>query len=106
MKNKKNCEHSQGLKYIELVFPEKDNRTKSIKKHHNYINVDDNHYINVISDPNNYPPGRPGGQGLVNPAGHLNSKGYVRHSGIQRNSGATQIDSCNTEATILTNGGE
>ncbi|XP_021702029.1 vascular endothelial growth factor receptor 1 isoform X3 [Aedes aegypti] len=33
------------------------------------------------------------------PKNHLNSKGYVRHSGIQN---MAMVDSCNTEATIMT----
>ncbi|XP_065073901.1 vascular endothelial growth factor receptor 1 isoform X7 [Ochlerotatus camptorhynchus] len=35
----------------------------------------------------------------TNPKNHMNSKGYVRHSGIQN---MAVVDSCNTEATIMT----
>lgn len=70
-------------------------------KNHNYINVDANHYINC-SDGNPYTVG-PSPMGAVNPGAHLNSQGYVRHSGFQ-NTQNTQIDSCNTEATTLSNG--
>ncbi|XP_062547592.1 vascular endothelial growth factor receptor 1-like isoform X3 [Armigeres subalbatus] len=37
--------------------------------------------------------------GYTNPKNHLNSKGYVRHSGVQN---MAMVDSCNTEATIMT----
>lgn len=69
-------------------------------KNHKYINVDANHYINC-SEGNPYTgaPGAP--MGVVNPGAHLNSQGYVRHSGFQN----TQIDSCNTEATMLSSQG-
>lgn len=83
---------SQGLKYISVTFD------KVTPKNHNYINVDANHYINC-SDGNPYTM-QPVPVGAVNPGAHLNSQGYVRHSGFQN----TQIDSCNTEATTLSNG--
>lgn len=73
---------------------------KVAPQNHKYINVDTNHYINC-SDGNPYTT-QPG-MGVVNPGAHLNSKGYVRHSGFQQN---VQIDSCNTEATMLSSNGQ
>lgn len=87
---------SQGLKYISVTFA----NDKVTPKKHNYINVDANHYINC-SEGNSYTT-QPGGLGAVNPGAHMNSKGYVRHSGFQN----TQIDSCNTEATMLSSTGQ
>lgn len=79
----------------------KSDKMRSSKKH-NYINVDANHYINVISDGTNYPAFQRGGQGLVNAGAALNSSGYIaRNSHLQN---TTQIDSCNTEATMLNSG--
>lgn len=80
------------MKYISVTFA----NDKVTPKNHNYINVDANHYINC-SDGNPYTSGP---LGAVNPGAHMNSKGYVRHSGFQN----TQIDSCNTEATIVSTG--
>jgi hypothetical protein len=79
------------LKYINLFFPNKE-KTEIIK----YANIGNN-YINC-SDGNPY-TSHP--TTVANPAAHLNSQGYVRHSGMQ-NMG---VDSCNTEATLLTVGG-
>lgn len=74
---------------------------KVTPKKHNYINVDANHYINC-SDGNPYTTQPGGAVGVVNPSAHLNSKGYLRHSGFQN----TQMDSCNTEATMLSSNGQ
>lgn len=68
-------------------------------KNHNYINVDANHYINC-SDGNQYTTMPAAALSAVNPGAHVNSKGYVRNSGFQN----TQVDSCNTEATVVTGG--
>ncbi|XP_058451061.1 vascular endothelial growth factor receptor 1 isoform X2 [Malaya genurostris] len=46
-------------------------------------------YIYNSNNSTNYP----------NPKNHINSKGYVRHSGIQN---MAMVDSCNTEATVMT----
>jgi hypothetical protein len=85
---------SQGLKYISVTFA----NDKVTPKNPKYINLDANHYINC-SDGNPY-TSQPGAMGVVNPAAHLNSKGYIRHSGFQN----TVVDSCNTEATLLSHG--
>jgi hypothetical protein len=74
---------------------------KVAPKNHNYINVDANHYINC-SDGNPYTSGPGGAVGVVNPGAHMTSRGYVRHSGFQ----ATQVDSTNTEATMLSSTGQ
>lgn len=87
--------YSQGLKYISVTFA----KDKVQPKDRSYINIDANHYINV-SDGNQY-TGTPNPVGAVNPGQHLNSQGYVRHSGFQN----TQIDSCNTEATMMSHSG-
>lgn len=76
-------------------------KDKVTPKNHNYINVDANHYINC-SDGNPYTT-QPSPMGVVNAGAHLNSKGYIRHSGFQNN---TQVDSCNTEATMLSSTGQ
>jgi hypothetical protein len=79
-----------------FVNNNKSDKIRSNKKN-SYINVDANHYINVISDGNNYPAFAPrGGQGLI--SSNLNTAGYV-----QRNS-QHPLDSCNTEATMLNSG--
>ncbi len=87
---------SPGLKYISVTF----SNDKVMPKEHSYINSNGIRYIN-FSDGNQYttqPGHHTGGPvGLSNPGAHMNSQGYVRHSGFQ------QVDSCNTEATILSN---
>jgi hypothetical protein len=86
---------SPGLKYISVTFA----NDKVTPKDTSYININGNYYINV-SDGNQYTsqPNHPGGpMGVVNPGAHMNSQGYVRHSGFH------QMDSCNTEATVLSN---
>jgi hypothetical protein len=71
---------------------------KVMPKDHNYINVNGNRYIN-FSDGNQYTTQGPKGpMNVNNPNAHMNTGGYVRHSGFQ------QIDSCNTEATVLSTG--
>lgn len=79
---------SQGLKYISVTFA----NDKISPKDHIYINTNGNRYINC-SEGNQYAPHMP--VGVANPGNHMTSQGYVRHSGFQ------QIDSCNTEATVL-----
>lgn len=85
---------SPGLKYISVTFA----NAKVTPKDPSYINVNGSYYINY-SDGNQYTtqtnPGGP--MGVVNPGAHMNSQGYVRHSGFH------QMDSCNTEATVLSN---
>lgn len=68
---------------------------KIMPKDHSYININGNRYIN-FSEGNQYTP-QVGHlpMGLTNTGNHMTSHGYVRHSGFQ------QIDSCNTEATVL-----
>ena len=80
---------SQGLKYINIDFS---NKTTP----HQYCNGT-NDYLPIISD-GRY-TGRPGG---ANFGAHLNSQGYVRHSGM----GNTTVDSCNTEATLISSNGQ
>lgn len=83
--------NSQGLKYISVAFA----NDKIMPKDHSYININGNRYIN-FSEGNQYTPH--GGHlpmGVANPGNHMTSHGYVRHSGFQ------QIDSCNTEATVV-----
>ena len=77
------------LKYIDIDF--------SAKKppSHEYCNGT-NDYLPIISD------GRYTGKPGASFGAHLNSQGYVRHSGIGNNT----VDSCNTEATILTSAGQ
>lgn len=74
-----------------MIFPNKD------KKENKYANIGNN-YINC-SDGNPY-TSHP--TTVKNPGAHMNSSGYVRHSGIQPM--AMGMDSCNTEATLLTGG--
>jgi hypothetical protein len=82
--------HSQGLKYISVAFA----NDKIMPKDHSYINnINGNRYIN-FSEGNQYTP-HVGHMGLGNAGNHMTSQGYVRHSGFQ------QIDSCNTEATVV-----
>lgn len=85
---------SSGLKYISVTFA--NDKEKLMQKDHSYINTNGNRYINCHSDGNQYTT-QPfnGPKGLSNPSAHMNTHGYVRHSGFQ------QIDSCNTEATLL-----
>ncbi|KAL7045402.1 hypothetical protein ACKWTF_002226 [Chironomus riparius] len=53
-------------------------------------------YNSYNSDGNQYTPhGGHMPMGVANPGNHMTSHGYVRHSGFQ------QIDSCNTEATVV-----
>lgn len=82
------------MKYISVTFA----NDKVMPKDHSYINANGNHYINY-SDGNQYTaqPSQGGPMGVVNPGAHMNSQGYLRHSGFQ------QVDSCNTEATVLSN---
>jgi hypothetical protein len=82
---------SQGLKYISVTFA--NDRVTPLD--HNYINANGTHYINC-SDGNQYTPA-PGPLGVVNPSAHMTSQGYLRRSGFQ------QLDSTNTEATVLSN---
>jgi hypothetical protein len=65
-------------------------------KEHNYINnINRVDYIN-FSEGNPYTTHPVGGaMEMNNPSAHMNTQGYVRHSGFQ------QVDSCNTEATVL-----
>jgi hypothetical protein len=55
-------------------------------------NINGNRYIN-FSEGNQYTP--PQNVGLSNAGAHMNTQGYVRHSGFH------QMDSCNTEATVV-----
>lgn len=61
-----------------------------------YINLrfpNETNYYNMLPDRAS------GGAGGFNPKGHINSQGYVRHSGFG-------VDSANTEATLISRGGE
>lgn len=60
-----------------------------------YMNLrfpNESNYYNMTSD-------RASGATGFNPSGHINSQGYVRHSGFG-------VDSANTEATLISRGGE
>lgn len=86
---------SPGLKYISVSFA----NDKVMPKDHSYINTNGIRYIN-FSDGNQYTTQsnhQAGPMGVVNPGAHMTSQGYVRHSGFH------QVDSCNTEATVLSN---
>ncbi|KAG5675894.1 hypothetical protein PVAND_005754 [Polypedilum vanderplanki] len=52
-------------------------------------------YNSFNSEGNQYTPQL--NLGVSNPAAHMNTQGYVRHSGFH------QVDSCNTEATVVSN---
>jgi hypothetical protein len=81
--------NSQGLKYISVAFA----NDKVVPKEHSYINnINGNRYIN-FSEGNQYMPQQ--NLGVSNPGAHMNTGGYVRHSGFH------QVDSCNTEATVV-----
>lgn len=80
---------SHGLKYISVTFA----NDKVKPQDHSYINnINGNRYIN-FSEGNQYMPQQ--NFGVSNPGAHMNTQGYVRHSGFQ------QMDSCNTEATVV-----
>ncbi|XP_065073895.1 vascular endothelial growth factor receptor 1 isoform X2 [Ochlerotatus camptorhynchus] len=99
--------NSQGLKYVNLSFS-----THNV----NNPNLNNNNHHNVHNNNNNQPHQRRtahppvviycnnmvnsgNSAAYTNPKNHMNSKGYVRHSGIQN---MAVVDSCNTEATIMT----
>lgn len=68
---------------------------KILPMDHSYINTNGNRYINC-SDGNQYPLSQNNGpMSMMNPNAHMTNQGYVRHSGFQ------PMDSCGTEATII-----
>uniref|UniRef100_A0A1L8DJT8 Protein tyrosine kinase n=2 Tax=Nyssomyia neivai TaxID=330878 RepID=A0A1L8DJT8_9DIPT len=80
--------NSQGLKYLKLSFS------------NNHVNN------NSKGDERRVPSMIKKGDG---PASHINSKGYLRHSGMDRDTFVGGMDSCNTEATLISSyaeGGE
>lgn len=72
-------DHSQGLKYLKLSFS------------NNHVNNNSKGEERRVPSMN-----MKKGDG---PASHINSKGYLRHSGMDTFIGG--MDSCNTEATLI-----
>lgn len=96
---------SQGLKYVNLSFSTNNVNNPNLNNNNNHHNAQNrNRRPRMAPQPvviycNNMVTCSGNSAAYTNPKNHMNSKGYVRHSGIQ-NMG--MVDSCNTEATIMT----